>query len=549
MAVGFSRDRWEEYLYDKLGNPLASAIVYQAKGKTIARVWDENQERWKRIAQKKAGVDDASVIQSALNALSNGGMLFIKKAEYSIFTLIDVKNKQNVSIVSDFARLKWTGEAIGNGIMRISGSSNVLVEGLIFDQNNINRVGFAIVANPEDDTYWSKNITVRRCIIENNPSDGVRMLRLWDVEQAGNYRVENVRFEHCIIRNSNRTDEDNVAVSFCKNITFDNCVFDNVTRINLYYSRDVNMINCRFYDSQGSAALIIQSNDVVVESCKFYNSASIDIRMKPQTGVDTENIVLKNITIIGGNGIDIVSTTDETVKNILMDGLYIDFEGSGAILLNPSNLATKQIVIKNFILRNSGWATIHVENAEDVIIKDGWIFDWNRANAPNKSAIILGNPAGKYHIENVRFYHSGTTGYYGVSVHDGEAKIIECIFGSGIVNKAVRGLGGVIRIKGGKTEVGLISEEGATFELIKYVKGYTTENSGTATFSGDGSTTQFSIEHGLVSTPSKVQVTPMSSDAAGDFYVTADDTYIYINYSTAPPSGTDNVKVSWQAEV
>ncbi|MCD6138255.1 MAG: hypothetical protein J7J91_06715, partial [Deltaproteobacteria bacterium] len=66
---------------------------------------------------------------------------------------------------------------------------------------------------------------------------------------------------------------------------------------------------------------------------------------------------------------------------------------------------------------------------------------------------------------------------------------------------------------------------------------------------GDGTTTQFSIEHGLVSTPSKVQVTPMSSDAAGDFYVTADATYIYINYSTAPPSGTDNVKVSWQAEV
>jgi len=73
-------------------------------------------------------------------------------------------------------------------------------------------------------------------------------------------------------------------------------------------------------------------------------------------------------------------------------------------------------------------------------------------------------------------------------------------------------------------------------------------NSGTATFSGDGSTTQFSIEHGLVSTPNKVQVTAMSSDAAGDFYVTADATYIYVNYKTAPPSGTDNVKLSWSAE-
>ena len=85
--------------------------------------------------------------------------------------------------------------------------------------------------------------------------------------------------------------------------------------------------------------------------------------------------------------------------------------------------------------------------------------------------------------------------------------------------------------------------------IIRRNIGYTTENSGTATFSGDGTTTQFSIAHGLVSTPTKVLVTPMSSDAASDFYVTADDTNIYINYKSAPPSGTDNLKFSWYAEV
>ena len=75
------------------------------------------------------------------------------------------------------------------------------------------------------------------------------------------------------------------------------------------------------------------------------------------------------------------------------------------------------------------------------------------------------------------------------------------------------------------------------------------KNSGAATFSGDGTTTQFSIAHGLVSTPTKVLVTPMTADAASDFYVTADDTKIYINYKSAPPSGTDNLKFSWYAEV
>lgn len=74
-------------------------------------------------------------------------------------------------------------------------------------------------------------------------------------------------------------------------------------------------------------------------------------------------------------------------------------------------------------------------------------------------------------------------------------------------------------------------------------------NSGTATFSGDGATTQFTIAHGLVSTPSNVQITPMSSDASGSFYVTVDATNIYVHYITAPASGTNNVVLSWYAEV
>ena len=74
-------------------------------------------------------------------------------------------------------------------------------------------------------------------------------------------------------------------------------------------------------------------------------------------------------------------------------------------------------------------------------------------------------------------------------------------------------------------------------------------NKGTATFSGDGTTTQFTIAHGLATAPSKIQVTPGSSDAKGDFYVTGDSTYIYVNYATAPPTGTNNVVLYWFAEV
>jgi len=85
--------------------------------------------------------------------------------------------------------------------------------------------------------------------------------------------------------------------------------------------------------------------------------------------------------------------------------------------------------------------------------------------------------------------------------------------------------------------------------VIRRNTGYPTEAFGVATFSGDGATTQFKVEHGLVKAPSKVIVTPMSADAKDFSYAEADDTYIYFNFSTAPPSGTDNVKLAWTAEV
>ena len=79
------------------------------------------------------------------------------------------------------------------------------------------------------------------------------------------------------------------------------------------------------------------------------------------------------------------------------------------------------------------------------------------------------------------------------------------------------------------------------------------ENGGVATFSGDGSTTQFAIPHGVaypdIGTgtyhPKKLVVVPLSPDAAGDFYVTVDANNIYVHYKTAPPAGTDNIKLYW----
>jgi len=79
--------------------------------------------------------------------------------------------------------------------------------------------------------------------------------------------------------------------------------------------------------------------------------------------------------------------------------------------------------------------------------------------------------------------------------------------------------------------------------------GYVTENSGTATFSGNNSQTQFAIAHGLVGTPKSWRVEAGSADAKGNKYVTADATNLTVTFATAPPSGTNNVVLVWQAEM
>lgn len=66
-----------------------------------------------------------------------------------------------------------------------------------------------------------------------------------------------------------------------------------------------------------------------------------------------------------------------------------------------------------------------------------------------------------------------------------------------------------------------------------------------STKSGDGINKVFTIAHGMTITPTAYFVDPVTFDALGFFTKTVDATYITITYTTAPPSGTNNLKYSW----
>ena len=100
----------------------------------------------------------------------------------------------------------------------------------------------------------------------------------------------------------------------------------------------------------------------------------------------------------------------------------------------------------------------------------------------------------------------------------------------------------------GYAKLGASDSAGLANEVVVDVQEAEEIANGSATFSGDGVATTFSIPHGLSYTPSRAVVTATSADAAGDFYVSGiGATNITVEYAAAPASGTDNVSMDWAA--
>ncbi|MFC8561411.1 phosphodiester glycosidase family protein [Peribacillus frigoritolerans] len=74
---------------------------------------------------------------------------------------------------------------------------------------------------------------------------------------------------------------------------------------------------------------------------------------------------------------------------------------------------------------------------------------------------------------------------------------------------------------------------------------------GTITFNSDGVAASKTIPHGLSVIPSYFQVSPLSAatGTAGIKYVTADATNLTVFFNAAPVTGTNNIVLSWKAEV
>ncbi len=70
---------------------------------------------------------------------------------------------------------------------------------------------------------------------------------------------------------------------------------------------------------------------------------------------------------------------------------------------------------------------------------------------------------------------------------------------------------------------------------------------GLATFDGDGSTTTFTIAHGMSAAPTAALVGKGAPNMPDVDYHEADASYIRVHFKAAPASGSGNVKIWWLA--
>jgi parallel beta-helix repeat protein len=336
--------------------------------------------------------------------------------------------------------------------------------------------------------------------------------------------VTNSSVHDCFIYNGRRVPAEAVygeglALHYCNYVD----IHDNIFAAKSATVRGYDMIKVRLY----SAYCTIRGNIIT-----FLSGAGYSLAIQLASNAN-HNVVMGNTIYSNEAGIKIDSGYENVVVgNAICARCYTE----NAIELVGN--AARNIIAENCITSDSGsyplkailMEAVSGETQYDNMILNNLIQLNNVANAVG---ITCYNPNGTYRRAIIRGNKilGGTASDIGIQLQNSSYDFI--IEDNDLTSAAL------------DTKIALAGSG----HRIRNNSGYTTENSGTATFSGDGSTTTFTIAHGLAGTPKMAIVTAGSNDAKGNFYVTYDNTNIYVTYATAPPSGTNNVVLRWYAEM
>lgn len=386
-----------------------------------------------------------------------------------------------------------------------------------------------------------------------------------------------------------------------KNIRVTNCKFINGTNEALgihgtyvngdicYDVEDVEVTDCTFKDIYGNA-IFIWGIEIVVTNNKMYNIDDTGIGLDLSSNTIVEGNILKyDINHTGYKYLDGVcgiagaffAQTDSSVFNNQVEDYLIPIKVD-PVTITTSLAARHAVISKNIISsssRSSNDGLIRILGGSKIIVRDNEIkandnYGHGISVQPNTNNI---NPLDIIISDN-QIYDTKRSGIYGKTVTDlfikdnkltdcgksGQTFPVDSVYLNGCTDFFVKGnkiknsgrdsvfveACSVGFVEGNYTTQSITLLSSTTvFKKRNFINGKPTENEGFSTFSGTGSQTTFSIPHGLGVQPRGGNVTPCTSDAANLYYTSFDTTNINVVFKTAPPSGTNNIKFSWNVFV
>jgi hypothetical protein len=484
----------------------ASYIVFQKGGQCYAKNGTTGHIEF--------GPGDAStVIQSALNALTPDRTWKEKVILKGSFTLTKKLNIPSYTVLEIQGKLAL-GNNVNDHMLSLSSMSDV---DILFGELDGNRAGQSLYAD---------------CIL----------LTATSRVKIENLKVHSAYGQGIDVLNNNS----NIVLS--KIESYDNgadgiAVNNNTGRIAI--SNALLHDNAKV-DSGGAGTWITQSPNTVLSNVEAWNNA-YGLRVESYAGL-SEKVAWDNVI-----------AHDNTVRNIYLNtvsgqpqarlikirGMSYNSAQHGVELYNVTDIAL-DIISHNDAYDGIFLHTCNRINLKALVRESGrqGIELYNSNNNRIEATIYKAGMETSNLYDAFRLVGSSSFNQLVAPIVDGADQTAFAVgeFDSGDYNQVIGGsFANVARSPP-------VNKVGAHTRFF-HVYGYVTENSGTATFSGNGSQTTFTIAHGLAGTPKSWRVEAGSAAAEGDKYVTADATNLTVTFATAPPAGTNNVVLVWSAEM
>ena len=292
-----------------------SAIVYKEGNKIFAKKRDGSL-----IAEGVVGRDDARVINSAINSLSDYGVVLLLEKIFTLSSSIVLKNNIWLRGVGFATVLKV---ADGADCHAITGTdvSNVILSDFLIDGNKANQTvgvhGIRIYADTQD----NENIILQNIMVKNVKGHGIVL-----TGSGSHYNL------NCIAGNIIALDNDSYGISYyyVKQGHMFNILAKGNTEggVQAKYGEEININNIRSYNNRRGLAIGATDNpltDVNIVNCHLNSNSGPGLCIFPQaTDCQVSNVVAKNNQRYGiRNEADGVRMSNCICNNNKYDGIIL----------------------------------------------------------------------------------------------------------------------------------------------------------------------------------------------------------------------------------